>query len=47
MSDFLRAHIIEAFNKGVRFDGRGFEEYRKISIKDNVSANSEGSCEVM
>ncbi len=38
--------MIEILNSGKRVDKRGFYEYRKIEIKDNVIPKAEGSAEV-
>jgi len=46
MNDDLKAHIIEALNKGVRFDGRKLDEFRKIEVKTGLINTSEGSATV-
>jgi len=46
MNDDLKAHIIEALNKGVRFDGRKLDEFRKVEIKQGFIKTSEGSASV-
>lgn len=38
-----KAHVIRCLQKGVRYDGRKPEEFRKVSIKTGVSASAEGS----
>ncbi len=46
MNEDIKAHIIEALNKGVRFDGRKLDEFRKIEIKTDFIKTSEGSASV-
>lgn len=46
MNEDLKAHIVEALNKGVRFDGRKLDELRKIEVKTNIINTSEGSASV-
>jgi len=36
----------EFFRKGIRFDGRKFDEYRKITVETNISKSAEGSARV-
>jgi len=43
----LRHHLLKVFEQGRRFDGRGFEDYRNISVEYGVSPRSaEGSARV-
>jgi len=47
MTDIIKEHMLSNFEKGVRFDGRKFDEYRKVSVEYGVSAKSaEGSAMV-
>jgi exosome complex component RRP42 len=46
MNDDLKAHIIEALNKGIRFDGRKLDELRKMEVKTGIINTSEGSASV-
>ena len=46
MNEDIKLHIIEALNKGVRFDGRRLDEFRKIEIKTGFINTSEGSASV-
>jgi len=43
MNQELKAHVLRAMTKGVRFDGRKPLEYRPITIKYGISASAEGS----
>ncbi|MDD5148402.1 MAG: exosome complex protein Rrp42 [Candidatus ainarchaeum sp.] len=43
----LRADkVVESVKQGKRLDGRKFDEYRKITIKHNISENADGSARV-
>jgi exosome complex component RRP42 len=42
----LKAHIVEALNKGIRFDGRKLDELRKMEVKTGIINTSEGSATV-
>ena len=47
MSNIVRDHILELFEKGFRLDGRKFDEFRKVSVEYGVSSKSaEGSARV-
>jgi exosome complex component RRP42 len=46
MNDTLKANISKWFEKGMRYDGRGFEEFRPVSIEYDVTKNAEGSARV-
>jgi exosome complex component RRP42 len=46
MNDDLKAHIIEALNKGIRFDGRKLDELRKMEVKTGIINTAEGSASV-
>lgn len=46
MYEDLKLHMSEFFKKGMRFDGRKFDEYRKISVETNISKSAEGSARV-
>ena len=39
-------HVIKSLDKGLRFDGRKLDEYRKITIETGASKNAEGSSRV-
>jgi len=39
-------HILNFLEKGIRFDGRKLDEYRKIKIEKGFSDNAEGSARV-
>lgn len=41
-----KEYLINLLNKGVRLDGRKFDEYRKIKIEIGVSKHAEGSARV-
>ena len=43
MNQDLRAHLLRALQKNIRFDGRKNLEYRPITVQYNVSASAEGS----
>lgn len=46
MYEDLKQHMNDFFKKGLRFDGRKFDEYRKITIETGVSKSAEGSARV-
>jgi exosome complex component RRP42 len=46
MYEDLKQHMNDFFRKGIRFDGRKFDEYRKITVETGVSKSAEGSCRV-
>ncbi|MFH1439721.1 MAG: exosome complex protein Rrp42 [Candidatus Woesearchaeota archaeon] len=46
MVDVQRNHLLKSFEQGVRFDDRGLDGYRDISVKYDVSKNAEGSAVV-
>jgi exosome complex component RRP42 len=46
MYDDLKLHMNGFFKKNIRFDGRQFEEYRKITVETGISKSAEGSCRV-
>ncbi len=43
MSHLKRDALVSSLKKGVRFDERAFDEFRKIEIQKNVIKNAEGS----
>ncbi|MFA5077113.1 MAG: exosome complex protein Rrp42 [Candidatus Micrarchaeia archaeon] len=43
MHDIKKGVLLDIFKKGERMDGRGFEDYRPISVKKGVIATAEGS----
>lgn len=46
MNDSLKQHLIDSLQKGIRYDGRALDEYRKIEIARDVTRNAEGSATV-
>lgn len=46
MYEDLKSHMGEFFKRGIRFDGRKFDEYRKISVETGISKSAEGSARV-
>jgi exosome complex component RRP42 len=38
--------IMEYLEKGKRFDGRGLDEFRELTIETGISKNAEGSARV-
>lgn len=46
INDDLKAHIVEALDKGIRFDGRKLDELRKIEFKTGIINTSEGSASI-
>lgn len=43
MNTDLRANIIKSLEKGLRYDGRKLDEFRKISVETGVVKTAEGS----
>jgi exosome complex component RRP42 len=46
MNDDLKAHIVESLGKGIRFDGRRLDEFRKIEVSHGFIKTAEGSARV-
>lgn len=46
MSGEQKRHLISYLQKGIRFDGRSLEEFRKISVEYDISFTAEGSAKV-
>jgi exosome complex component RRP42 len=46
MYEDLKQHMNDFFRKGIRFDGRKFDEYRNITIETGISKSAEGSARV-
>ncbi|MBI2148463.1 exosome complex protein Rrp42 [Candidatus Woesearchaeota archaeon] len=47
MNDITKEHLLDLFDKGFRYDGRKFDEYREISVEYGISSRSaEGSARV-
>jgi exosome complex component RRP42 len=46
INEDMKAHIIESLAKGVRFDGRKLDEFRKVEVKQGFIKTSEGSASV-
>ncbi len=46
MNSDLKNHITETLNKGLRFDGRKTNEYRKITVEYGITKSAEGSARV-
>jgi exosome complex component RRP42 len=46
MADLKRDHIVKLLSKGVRIDGRKFDEIRPITIEKNYIMSAEGSARV-
>ncbi len=42
----LKQKLIEYYKKGLRYDGRKLDEYRKVSLETGVTASAEGSARV-
>ncbi|MFH1317060.1 MAG: exosome complex protein Rrp42 [Candidatus Woesearchaeota archaeon] len=40
------AHFLKYLNTGLRYDNRKLDEFRKITIEENISKNAEGSVRV-
>ena len=45
--DIVKEHLLAAFKEGKRMDGRGFDEYRNISVEYGASNGAEGSARVI
>jgi exosome complex component RRP42 len=46
IAEIKRDHIIQLVKDGKRPDGRGFEEYRPMSVETNIISQAEGSARV-
>lgn len=46
MADDLKSHLINSFEKNIRFDNRDLLDFRNVVIEYNVSKNAEGSVRV-
>ncbi len=46
MNQDLRSHILNFLEKGIRFDGRKSDEYRKIEVETGIISTAEGSARV-
>ncbi len=46
MNAELRDHLIKALDKGIRFDGRKPDEFRKVTVETDITRNAEGSARV-
>jgi exosome complex component RRP42 len=46
VSDIKRDYVFQLAKQGKRYDGRGFDEYRPITIETNVVKRAEGSARV-
>ena len=46
VSEIQRDYLVQLAAKGRRFDGRGLDEYRPISIQTGLVKQAEGSCRV-
>jgi len=44
--DSTADRVLNALRDGKRLDGRGFEDYREISVEKHISENAEGSARV-
>ncbi|PIN86783.1 RNA-binding protein [Candidatus Woesearchaeota archaeon CG10_big_fil_rev_8_21_14_0_10_44_13] len=47
MNDDLKKHLNDSLMKGVRYDGRKLDEYRKIVVETGISKSAEGSARVL
>ncbi|MBX8631232.1 MAG: exosome complex protein Rrp42 [Thermoplasmata archaeon] len=43
MSDVKRGHILNVLSRGVRTDGRKFDEFREITVETGIVESAEGS----
>ncbi|NOZ58987.1 MAG: exosome complex protein Rrp42 [Euryarchaeota archaeon] len=43
IADVKRDHILNLLNSGRRIDGRGFDEYREVSVEVGINQRAEGS----
>ncbi len=46
MKTDLKEHILKSLSKNLRFDGRKWNEYRKITVEYGISKSAEGSARV-
>lgn len=46
MNELLKLNLVKWFRTGKRYDGRGFEDFRPVSIEYGVTKNAEGSARV-
>lgn len=46
MNDSQKKHLLESLKKGIRYDGRKPDEFRKIEIEYGISDSAEGSARV-
>jgi len=46
MNDSYKQHLIESFEKNIRFDGRKNEDFRKVKVETGISKTAEGSARV-
>jgi len=46
INESQKKHLIEGLKKGIRFDGRKPDEYRKVEIEYGISKSAEGSAHV-
>ncbi|MEK6968094.1 MAG: exosome complex protein Rrp42 [Nanoarchaeota archaeon] len=42
----LKKHVLNALQQGLRYDNRGMDEYREITVEMGISKNAEGSARV-
>ncbi len=42
----LKKHVQKALQQGLRYDNRGLDEYRPVTVEFNISRNAEGSARV-
>ena len=42
----LRKHVLKTLQSGLRFNNRGLEDYREVTVEFGVSKNAEGSARV-
>ncbi len=47
MNNEFKNHLIRSLSKGVRFDGRKLDQYRKVTVESGVTRNAEGSARVI
>lgn len=43
MNESMKKHLIDSLNKGVRYDRRKLDEFRKVEIEYGISKSAEGS----
>ncbi|MBD3312815.1 exosome complex protein Rrp42 [Candidatus Woesearchaeota archaeon] len=46
MNEAMKKHLIESLNKGVRYDKRKLDEFRKVEVEYGISKSAEGSARV-